>query len=134
MINFRHGCVIVKDLYKSIEFYEKNFGMFLHRTDSLSKKHSEMLTGIKGSIVKYAKFQDAYGGIFEIIECNKKIGPHISLTVVNIDKLYDRLKRKVKFMSPPFSAPDSGAKVCWCVDRDLNYIELVEVPKHNSAR
>jgi len=125
---FRHSCLIVKDLAKSVEFYQKYFDLKLINVDTLSKEHSETLTGIKGAIVKYAKFNDDVGGILELIESNIALKPHISLTVKDIDALYRTLKYDVTFLSPPFDAPDSDARVCWCADND-NIIELVEKPR-----
>lgn len=124
----RHFCLIVKDLEKSIKFYQDYFQMELFKQDTLSLLYSEKLFNIPGIKIRYAKLIDRTkeGKILELIETNKKIGSHIAFTVSDIDELYEDLKDKVKFSSKPFKALDGKVRLCYLNDPDGNGIELVQ--------
>lgn len=138
-ILFRHACVLVTDLEKAIKFYKENFGFVQSHRQTLDGFYIEALWGnIPGIKLTYVKFHAKNQNkneppVLELHCWENAIGKpkggfqHISFTVSNIDAIYKTLSNKgVKFLSPPLIAPDSGRKVCFCQDDDLNYIELVE--------
>lgn len=124
---FRHMCFIVKDIKKAEQFYKKNFGLKTVKRDYLTGAYPEKLLGKKGLQIKYVKLKDRLGFQLELIEANKKLFPHLSFTVDNVDSLYKKLKKQnVRFLSEPFEAPDNAVKLCHCKDIDGNLIELVQ--------
>ena len=52
---------------------------------------------------------------------------HIALTVKNINKLFNKLKKKYKFISEPIISNDKKAKVAFLHGPENLILELVEV-------
>ena len=134
MAKIRHVCLIVKNLNKSLKFYVENFKFKVIRRDKLSGKYVETLFGVYGVELEYAKIKDKKGNEIELLESNVNLKPHIAFTVKNIDAVYNRLKDKMCFISPPFDAPDTAARVCHCLDNDFNEIELVQELKRKKKK
>jgi lactoylglutathione lyase len=136
-MKIRHFCLIVNDLESSIKFYEKVIGFTLITKKTIEGDYPERLLGIYKVKLTYAKFKiDESGVILELIKFHNpktrppKVYSHISLTVDNLDKEYERIKEAgVYFISKPLIAPDSGCKVCFCKDNEERLIELVEDKK-----
>ena len=51
---------------------------------------------------------------------------HMCLLVDDINKIYKRLKKNIKFYSKPTKDKNKTSKVCFCRDLDNNLIELME--------
>ncbi|MCM8783708.1 MAG: VOC family protein [Candidatus Omnitrophica bacterium] len=135
---FRHTCILVKDLEKSLKFYRDILGLRIERIIELEGKYPERILGVKGIRLIYVKMRSRNQTqnsppIFELHywkkpKINIKSGyNHISFTVKNLDDEYKRLKRLgVKFISSPTKTPYNNTKVCFCYDPDKNWVELVE--------
>lgn len=136
--NFRHTCVVVKDLDKALKFYRDILGLKVLKIITVKGKYPETALNIKGIKLTYVKIQAPNQAknsppIFELHYWHKpKISSqkgyhHISFTVENIDYEYKRLSRlAVKFISPPLKAPHGYTKICFAYDPDDNLIEFVE--------
>lgn len=135
---FRHTCLVVKDLEKSLNFYCDILGLKVKKIIELEGEYPEKILGVKGIKLIYVKMcsqnqPQNSPPIFELHFWKKpkiKINPgynHISFTVKNLDYEYKRLKKLgVKFISPPTKTPYTNTTVCFCYDPDKNLIELVE--------
>lgn len=136
--NFRHACVIVKDLDRSLRFYRDLLGLKLVKLLSTEGKTPEVILGVKGIKLTYAKLRapnqpKRSPAIFELHYWKSpKISPrggynHVSFSVKNLDREYARLRKAgVKFISKPVKAPYSGKKICFAYDPDKHLIEFAE--------
>lgn len=138
--NIRHIGIVVSDIQKSIEFYEKHLGFKVLKRMEEGGFYLDSLLSIKNSKVTTVKLINNYGNIIELLYFHNKkndkikkriysIGlTHFAINVKNISELYLKLSRKgVEFLSSPQISPDNYAKVAFCKDPDGVYIELVEV-------
>lgn len=144
--NFRHACIVVRNLDKSLKFYRDILGLKVFKILNVEGKYPETVLNIKGIKLTYVKMHSPAQSkdsppIFELHSWkNPRILPrrgynHISFTVEDIDYEYKRLnKLGVKFISKPIKAPDSNTKVCFGYDPDNNLIEFVEELKRYHAR
>lgn len=136
--NFRHTCIVVRNLDKSLKFYRDILGLRVSKVLNVEGKYPETVLNIRKAKLTYVKLHCPYQTkdrppIFELHYWkNPRILPkrgynHISFTVEDIDYEYKRLtKLGVKFLSPPLKTPYSNTKVCFGYDPDNNLIEFVE--------
>ena len=136
--NFRHICLVVGNLDKSLKFYKDIIGLKVSKKLTVEGEYPETAFNIKGIKLTYVKMYSPNQTknsppIFELHYWeNPKILPqvgynHISFTVEDIDYEYRRLNElDVKFISRPIIAPDSNTKICFGYDPDNNLIEFVE--------
>lgn len=136
--NFRHACILVKDLDKSLNFYTDLIGLKVAKVLTVKGRYPEAVLGIKGVKLTYAKLRTPGQAknnppVFELHYWkNPKLKQrqtfsHISFTVQDIGCEYKRLsKRGVKFISEPIRSPDGKTKICFAYDPDSNLIEFVE--------
>jgi len=136
--DFRHACVVVRDLKKAIKFYRDILGLKLVKVIKIEGEHPEKILGIKGIKLTYVKLRTKdqprhKNAIFELHHWERPKAPkqkwlgHISFTVDNMDREYKRLKRLgVKFISKPLKSPVSGHKLCFGYDPDGNLIEFAD--------
>lgn len=143
--NFRHACIIVKDLDRALKFYRDIIGLKVSKVLTVEGKYPETVLGIKGVKLTYVKMYSPHQSednppIFEL-HCwkNPRVLPrqgynHISFTVEDIDYEYKRLnKLGIKFISKPIEGPDRNTKVCFGYDPDNNLIEFVEELRHKKV-
>ena len=135
---FRHTCVMIKDLEKSLRFYRDLIGLKLFKIITLEDGYADKIFNKKGLKLTYAKLRSPYQSknsppIFELHLWRKpKVTHrpgynHISFTVKNLDGEYKRLKRSgVRFISKPVVTGDGKRKICFCFDPDNNLIEFIE--------
>jgi len=136
--DFRHACLIVSDLDKSLKFYQDILGLRVSKTLTVNGNYPETAFNIKGVKITYVKMLSPNQSeddvpIFELhFWHNPKIRPkprydHISFTVDNLESEYKRLKKSgTQFISKPIAAPDKKTKICFGYDPDNNLIEFVE--------
>lgn len=132
-----HSEITVKDLDKSIEFYQRTLGL---KPVGKTEMHVTQEGGLKGAKMKIA-FLQAEEDKLELIQyLNPKgkesdLNPwdkgaqHIAFEVVDIRKMYENLKKKgVNFLSPPIDFKDKDTDVTWLYfkDPDGGLIELME--------
>jgi len=144
--NFRHACLVVENLEKSLKFYRDILGLKVFKILDIEGKYPEAVFNIKGIKLTYAKMLSPQQSrnsppIFELHYWRKpRILPrrghsHISFTVKNIDAEHKRLSGLgVKFISHPKKAPDNKTKVCFGYDPENNLIEFVEDLKNPRGR
>ena len=136
MLKFRHTCIVVTNLAKSLDFYINKLGMKIITEQEISGEYAEKVLGIPKVKLLYVKLDfdenidiprfELHYYLYPLVEDVIPFG-HISLTVDNLEEEYKRLsKLNVPFVSPPLIAEDTGKKVCFCADPDYNLIELVE--------
>ena len=135
--DFRHACVLVSDLKRSIRFYRDLLGLKVDKVRVVEGEFADATLGRKGVFLEYAKLKPARWPKgrptpFELHRWHKprmKPAPergHISFTVTDLDREYKRLrKRGVKFISAP-RLMASGTKLCFGYDPDRNLIEFIE--------
>jgi lactoylglutathione lyase len=136
--NFRHVCIVVSNLEKSLKFYRDILGLKVYRILTVKGKYPETLLHKKGIELTYVKLRTPdqpkhSPAVFELHYWhNPRISPqpgynHVSFTVENLDSEYKRLKKSgVKLLSPPIKAPDGRTKVCFALDADKYLIEFIE--------
>lgn len=136
--NFRHTCVVVKNLDKSLKFYRDILGLKVSKILTAEGKYPQTVLNIKGIKLTYVKMRTKgqlknSPSVFELHYWKKpKISAkarynHISFTVQDLDREYKRLRRRgVRFISKPMQAPHGYTKICFGYDPDNNLIEFVE--------
>ena len=136
--NFRHVCLAVGNLDKSLKFYKDIIGLKVSKMLTVEGEYPEAAFNIKGIKLTYVKMHSPNQAkdsppIFELHYWERprtlpKAGyNHISFTVEDLDYEYKRLSELgVKFISRPITAPDSNTKICFGYDPDNNLIEFVE--------
>ena len=137
----RHIGLVVKDLEKSIEFYEQVFNLNVINRMIEKGKYIEKLTGIDGVGVEWAKLTDDNSNILELIEYIAQKDPdpqiilkvnllrstHIAFTVKDINEIYEELlRRDLLCNSEPLISSDGKVKVLYAHDPDGIIIEIVE--------
>jgi hypothetical protein len=139
IINYRHTGVVAKNIKKSLFFYKNLLNLKLIKKSIENKKIIQKLLNIK--ISKLTTYKLGYNSkiIIEILHFNKtnkneKILlntegiTHISLTVKNLNTIYNKLiKNKVKFISKPIFSENKKFKLCFCKTPEGCYLELVQV-------
>lgn len=136
--DLRHACVLVKDLRKSLKFYQDILGLELFKIYHIEGKYPEKALKVKGIKLTYVKLRTPEQpknkpAVFELHYwknpkiANKQRYNHISFSVDNLEREYKRLKKQgVRFISPPMQAPHGKTKICFGYDPDNNLIEFVE--------
>lgn len=136
---YRHTGIICQNLRKSVFFYKNLLGMkviqdFWDNSDYINK-----ITGLKNANVHMVKLQMKSGEILELLSYPThptklaklplyNVGVlHIALEVTNIDNMYKKLNKKIKFLSKPIISSEKFAKVCFCLDPNNVRVELVEI-------
>jgi lactoylglutathione lyase len=136
--SFRHACVVVKNLDKSLKFYRDILGLKVSKILTAEGKYPQTVLNIKGIKLTYVKMRTKgqpknSPSVFELHYWKKpKISAkarynHISFTIQDLDREYKRLsKLGVRFISPPMQAPCGYTQICFGYDPDNNLIEFVE--------
>jgi catechol 2,3-dioxygenase-like lactoylglutathione lyase family enzyme len=141
MLGLRHVGIVVRDMDKALDFYQGLLKLKIVKKNDENSEFINKICGIKDSRLNTIKLSARDGNLIELLyfvsPTAKKIKSgglsglglsHVSFTVKNITKEYNRLKKAgVFFNSRPQTSPDGYAKVVFCRDYEGNYIELVEV-------
>ncbi len=140
MIRLRHIGIVVRDLAKSVKFYEDLFGLVVFKEMLEEGKYVEDLVGIKDASIRWVKLKARDDTVFELLEykntkfTNKDNYPadrlgcsHLAVSVEDIDSVYKKLKAyDCKCNSKPLFSPDGKVKVMYCHDIDGTILEIVE--------
>lgn len=141
MKNVRHIGIVVSNLQKSLEFYEKLLGLKIKVQAFEEGNYIDAMLGQTNVRVTTVKMlADDGQTLIELLkfwhpEVKKepappmfKIGPtHVAFTVDNLELTCHRLAAaRVPFVSSIVTAPSGKAKAVFCRDPDGTLIELVE--------
>ena len=135
---FRHACIVVSDLKRSLKFYRDVIGLKVVKILTIEGECPDEVFNTKGVKLTYAKLRsnDQPMSAQPVIELHYWLRPkrfkkpgfnHIAFTVKNIEREYKRLKKAgVKFISKPVKVTYSNSKICFGYDSDNNLIEFIE--------
>lgn len=142
--SFRHVGLVVRDIKKSLDFYQNVLGLTINRQDTETGSFISRLVGIKGVTIEWIKLNIPGGGLLELIQhhsnpdiettheatpCpSNRLGcSHPAFTVNNLQILYEKLiDNSYQCISPPLDSPDGKVKVLFAYDPDGILLELVE--------
>jgi len=135
----RHTGLVVRDIEKSLEFYQGTLGLkLIHRT--IEEGHFiEKIVGLPLVKLEWAKLEAADGSLVELLQyhshpdsgthknypSNRHGCSHIAFDVDNIDALYQLLKKEgIHSNSEPQMSPDGTLKLFYCHDPDGIILEF----------
>ncbi|KPK98285.1 MAG: hypothetical protein AMJ95_04805 [Omnitrophica WOR_2 bacterium SM23_72] len=136
--NFRHVCIIVGNLERSLRFYRDILGLKVSKILTIEGKELRELFKLKKAKLTYVKlytpdqsrrkppaFELHY---WHIPRRRPKRGfSHVSFTVDDLNREYKRLKKLgVRFISGPKKVTYSLSLICFAYDPDLHLIEFIE--------
>lgn len=142
--SFRHVGLVVRDIKKSLKFYQDFLGLTIAKQDTETGNFISHLVGIRSVTIKWIKLNMPGGGLLELIQhlshpdlettheaipCSpNRLGcSHPAFTVANLQVLYEKLiDNSYRCISPPLDSPDGKVKVLFAYDPDGILIELVE--------
>jgi len=138
-VSIRHTGIVTSNLNESLNFWQKFFGFKVYKDINEAGKTLDKVLKIKNVNVRTLKLKDNKNGQIELlffknIKKNKEKGiktfsngiTHISITVKNIDEIYKKLKKKIKFNSKPLLSEDGKVKMTYCKTPEGAFLELVE--------
>lgn len=144
ILRLNHSSFTVKNVNKSIKFYQKVLDFKLVNISKRNKKFSEKVTGIKNAELKIAYLKKS-GFFLELIQYVKGNGKkidtsvnnigssHICFDVKNFNSFLKKLKyNKVKFVGVPTiipRGPNKNKLVLYFEDIDNNTIEFISAEK-----
>lgn len=142
--NLRHIGLVVRDIKRSLDFYQNFLGLTIARQDTETGDFISRLVGINDVTIEWVKLDIPGGGLLELIQhhshpdlktaCETTPCPtnrlgcsHPAFTVVNLQVLYERLiNGNCQCLSEPLHSPDGKVKVLFAYDPDGILLELVE--------
>jgi len=139
--NIRHVGLVVTNMEKALIFYRDLLGLKIQGSTLEKGNFINQLLSKQGIELRTIKLSaDDNATRIELLEFstpksnrNKtselfNLGlTHVSLTVVNLDDLYLKLRNAgVDFNCPPTISPNGMLKVTFCKDFEGNYLELTE--------
>jgi len=138
-MKFRHVGLVVNDQKKSLEFWTKNFGFKISSNNVEKGDQISRILGFEETVITSIKLVDKTNRLFlelisfknpkkkkKKIEVNSAGLTHFALTVKNLDKIFVKLNKKVKFISKPILSVDKKVKVVYARVDETLFIELVE--------
>ena len=141
IVNIRHTGIVTDDLKKSLYFYRTLLGFKIKKRMLEKGTTTDKISNLKNVSVETIKLYKKKNQLIELLyyhshrRSNKKkvynisrIGiSHISMTVNNLQKTYEKLKNKnIRFISKPNISDDGNVKITFCRAPEGTLIELVE--------
>ncbi len=136
---FRHVGLVTQDIEKQLNFYVKLLGLEILSYQKEGGVYLDELLGVLNASAKICKLGKDGKTFLELLQFDQECMAsstqsllttgytHFSITVKNIDDLYNRLKIEgVSFISSPLMSNSGRHIVCFCRDFEGNFIELVE--------
>ena len=140
--NIRHTGIVTDDLKASLYFYKNLLGFKIKKRMIESGLVTDKISGLKNVRVETIKlYKKNIKQLIELLYYHShkrsnnhknhkipKIGiSHISFTVKNIKKTYEKLqKKKIEFITSPKVSDDKKVKLTFCRAPEGTLIELVE--------
>jgi catechol 2,3-dioxygenase-like lactoylglutathione lyase family enzyme len=140
VLNTRHTGLVVRDLARSLTFYEA-LGLKLWRREEETGSFMDVVVGIPGVRIEWAKLKCPDGSVVELLQYHSHpdvqpliVAPsnrlgcsHIAYTVDDIGKTCEEIVRLGgSVVNPPALAPNRLVKVAYCHDPDGILMEVVE--------
>ena len=140
IINTRHTGMVVRDLERSIRFYEA-MGLAIWQRVKETGTFIDKVVGIPGVCLEWAKLKCPDDSLVELIQYHshpdihplEKAPPnrlgcsHIAFTVHDVAQACDKIKQLGGAVVNPGAVASSGSvRVAYCHDPDGILIELVE--------
>jgi catechol 2,3-dioxygenase-like lactoylglutathione lyase family enzyme len=140
MIKIRHTGIVTKNLKKSLYFWVDLLGFKIKKRLNEKGELIDKVIGYKNVRVKTLKLEDSCQNLIELLYFSnpprfKRISiepytngyTHISLTVKNIEVMYQIFKKKkIIFNSPPKRSADGMVKMTYCRTPEGAFLELVQ--------
>jgi catechol 2,3-dioxygenase-like lactoylglutathione lyase family enzyme len=138
--NTRHAGLVVRDLVRSLDFYQA-LGLKLWKRETENGPFIETVVGLPNVHLEWAKLQTPDGFLIELLqyhshpEClpvnpapSNQLGcSHIAFTVEDLQMACELVKRLGgTTVNMPAEAPDGHVLVAYCHDPDGILMELVE--------
>ena len=125
MINFAYTILYVKDVTKSIDFYEKAFG-FTRKFVTPDNSYGELLTGnttLSFASIDLAK-TNLKDGFIESSNKNKPFAQEIGFTTNNVDEVFENAIKAGAISEAPAKFKAHGQTVAYVRDIDGFLIEI----------
>ena len=136
----RHTGLVTTDIKQSLLFWTKYFKFKIHKEMNEKGEVIDKIMLYKNVKLKTFKLKDKKNNLLELLYFKNrpktrlsKIKPytngftHISITVNNLDALYNRLiKKKIVFNAKPKVSADGNVLMTYCKTPEGAYLELVE--------
>ena len=140
MNEVRHIGIVVQNLRKVSFFFINELNFRVYRQLNEDSKFIDKTLGLKKTKLTTLKLKSSNDCLVELLKFHNyknKINykskiyhsgiTHIALTVKNINNLFNKLKKKYKFISEPIISNDKKAKVAFLHGPENLILELVEV-------
>ena len=140
IIKTRHTGLVVKDIDKSIKFYEE-LGLEVWKREFEKGEFLSKVVGINGAEIETAKLKIDDGSLLELLEykshptsssnenysSNKHGCSHVAFTVKNIQETSSKIKKLGgSIVNPPALSDNGRFLVMYCHDIDGILMEIVE--------
>jgi len=138
----RHVGFVVKNLERSLAFYEKYLQFKIWKRAVETGKYIDNVVGIKDVTVEWIKLKTADGFLVELLQyhshpsdqgaekcipSNRICSAHVAFTVQDVEIMHKRLTENGYYCnSVPQLSPDGNVKVMYCHDPDGIILEFVE--------
>lgn len=142
MRQIRHTGIFVNDLERMKDFYCRYFNMNVAVHDTEVGDYIAGLYNLSGQKIEVELYKLITEDecMIELLkinpECKNDVHSefvfnmgcaHVAFTVKDVVDLCGRLKTEgIRFLSEPLLSRDEKHKVCFCMDPEGNYLELVE--------
>ena len=141
--SFFHTGFVVRDIEKSVAFYQEVMGLRVVVRAERSGEYAEKLLGLPGAHLKIAYLGMGDGHLLELIQYivpksqeshisrNDLGASHLCFLVDDIDAYYTDISQKgLRFINPPAYLYDEDKlvrKTLYGQDPDNNWLEFVEI-------
>jgi glyoxylase I family protein len=140
VLNVRHVGIVTLDLKASIKFYTKILGFKIIKKMKETHPSLSLIMNLRKVSVTTVKMKSEDNCMIELLDwhspkSNKKVIckklnyaglTHFAVTVKNLDALYKKLNKKIKFYSEPTYSPDKKVKLAFCLSPEGVFIEMVQ--------
>lgn len=140
ILNKRHTGLVVRDLNRSLSFYE-GLGLKVWRREQEAGSFIDTVVGIPDVRIEWVKMKCPDGSLVELLQyhshpdiqplanapSNRLGNSHIAVTVDDIKRTCDEIVRLGgTVVNPPTIAPSGLVLVAYCHDPDGILMEIVE--------
>tara|TARA_B100000989_G_scaffold298895_1_gene290825 strand:- start:16255 stop:16683 length:429 start_codon:yes stop_codon:yes gene_type:complete len=139
VIKIRHTGIVTKDIKKSLYFWNKIFKFKINKDLNEKGKTLDKVLKHRNVKVRTLKLKDDFGNLIELLYfkspkaidqnkyfTNSKGITHLSVTVKNINYIYKKYKKKIKFNSKPLLSEDKKVLMTYCRTPEGCFLELVQ--------